>query len=1050
LVATAPIPATPDPSDVGSGPTDFDPARLARVRLPFIANRGQVDPAAKFYAATFAGTVFVTDTGLTYALTGDLALAERVGLVVAIRETFVGGAVRSPIGLDRGMTVVSVFARDPSSWRSGVPVYNRIAFTAVWPGVDVELRAYGHNVEKLFTVMPGGAIEDVRLAFEGVLGLAVDGTGRLLIETPGGTIAMTPPVAYQDIDGVRTPRDVTYVVHGTTYGFAVGPYDLQHPLVIDPLLASTFIGGGGTDLPNVIALDPSGNVFITGVTRSVEFPATPGSFDTTNDGDDLFITKFDADLSSLLASTFIGGASPVVPAIAVDASGNVYLLAEAGTGYPVTSGAYDTIQNGGSDLAVSKFDNGLTSLLASTYLGGFTAESPLSILLDGSGDVFVMGRTLSGDYPTTAGAFDPSFGGSIDIVVSKLNADLTALLASTFLGAAGDVARSGSPLLAIDPSGNLFATGSTQGPERGGFPTTSGAFDTTHAGFTDGFVSKLSPDLTALLASTFLGGSSDESSRSIAIDPTGSVFVTGGTSSFDFPTTVGAYDRTMTVAADAYVAKFNNDLTALSASTLLGGGASLEWGNAILREPLGNVLVSGVSNSPDFPTTTGAYDTTFEGAGEAFIARLDSGLTSLLTATLLGGTSAEGLPGGFGEDDEVRSMILDASGDIYVLGWTRSADFPTTENAYDETFNGIADVFVTRITKDLAAIPAVDDEPPTITCPPDVLHFASAGPLTSADIGTATASDNSGSVTVTNDAPSTFPLGVTTVTWTATDPSGNTATCIQSVTVADDIPPTLTVPANIVVGNDPGQASAVVTYTVTASDNAPGVTVACSPPSGSVFPLGTTTVMCEATDASGNMATASFDVTIVDVEPPDTTITSATDDTGDAVANGGSTLSPSITFAFGGTDNVAVASFQCSLDGAAFAGCTSPQSFSGLSASLHDFQVRAVDTSGNIDPTPTSFMWTILTAAQAISSLIGDVEAMGLPQGVENSLTAPLKDALKKLTDKNPENDKTACSNLKDFIDQVNAKESNGQLTVAQASQLREAAEEIQAALGCS
>ena len=227
--------------------------------------------------------------------------------------------------------------------------------------------------------------------------------------------------------------------------------------------------------------------------------------------------------------------------------------------------------------------------------------------------------TSSSDFPTTIGAYDTSYGGDRDAFVSKLNSDLTNLLASTFLGGSE---RDHGGAIAIDQNGNIYAAGHTDSSD---FPITTGAYDTSYGGYGDAFVSKLNSDLTNLLASTYLGGSSDEWGNSIVLDPDGNVFLAGDTESSDFPSTPSAYDISFNgVNSDTFVSKLNSDLTNLLSSTYLGGTFD-EWGNSIATDSSGNIYLAGETNSSDFPTTTNAYDTSYNGGyGDAFISKLNS------------------------------------------------------------------------------------------------------------------------------------------------------------------------------------------------------------------------------------------------------------------------------------------------------------------------------------------------------------------------------------------------------------------------------------------
>jgi hypothetical protein len=242
-------------------------------------------------------------------------------------------------------------------------------------------------------------------------------------------------------------------------------------------------------------------------------------------------------------------------------------------------------------------------LAYSTYLGGSGQDLGRGIALDGAGDAYVTGNTLSADFPTTPGAFDTSFNVIDDAFVTKLNPAGTALLYSTYLGAGSTDWGYG---IAVDGAGDAYVTGFTYSAD---FPTTPGAFDTSFNGVLDAFVTKLNPTGTALAYSTYLGGSSDDYGRGIAIDGAGNAYVTGPTGSFDFPTTAGAFDTSYNGdVLDAFVTKLNPTGTALLYSTYLGGSGR-DASGGIALDGAGNAYVTGETSSADFPTTPAAFDT---------------------------------------------------------------------------------------------------------------------------------------------------------------------------------------------------------------------------------------------------------------------------------------------------------------------------------------------------------------------------------------------------------------------------------------------------------
>lgn len=645
---------------------------------------------------------------------------------LAIKEEFVGGKVNEIKGEAQSVTKVSYFTgNDSKKWKDNISTYEIVEMGEVYDGIDLRLKAYGNNVEKIFTVKPDANHETIKIRLEGARELTVNKAGELVAETELGAVKFTKPVAYQEIEGKRVDVECKYTIadcgmrnaeHKTNpksavrnpksktpspdtrhqshiYGFKVAQYDKTKDLIIDPLLASTYLGGPYEDRGRAIAVDAEGNVFVAGETLSSEFPTTPGAYRTSRKGNtDVFVSKFNGELTNLLASTFLGGAlnHERTCSIATDAEGNVYVAGSTySTDFPTTRGSYDATGNGRWDVFVSKFNNGLTNLLASTLLGGSSDEYGYSIAIDAGGNVFVTGETLSSDFPATPGAYDTSYnGGYYDAFVSKFNSGLTSLLASTFLGgSSGDYGRA----ITVDGVGNVFVTGNTWTKD---FPATPGAYNTSYNGGNDDvFVSKLNNGLTNLLASTFLGGYSNDYGKAIAIDAGGNVYVTGETVSPNFPTTDTAYATAYKRGSkDVFVSKFNNQLTSLSASTFLGGNAH-DYGKAIAIDTGGNVYVAGSTSSTDFPTTPGAYDTTPNGGTDVFVSKFNSGLMNLLMSTFQGGSRPD-----FG-----NAIAVTAGGNVYVTGETLSPDFPSTPDAYDTSYHRCEDVFVSKFSVDLSA-----------------------------------------------------------------------------------------------------------------------------------------------------------------------------------------------------------------------------------------------------------------------------------------------------------------------------------------------------------
>ncbi|MCP4709723.1 MAG: hypothetical protein GY869_13960, partial [Planctomycetes bacterium] len=554
-------------------------AAVSALHMPFIANVGQTDNQVAFYARTFGGTVFVTATGeIMYSLpktevqvSSEAHLpGEAVGL--ALKEELVNSRNAAPSGESQAIARVSYFTgSNPDLWRSDIPTYGRLDLGEIYPGIVLTLTAYGNNVEKRFYVQPGARPGNIALRIRGALGLAVGESGKLLIETELGRVAFTKPVAWQEIAGRKVDIKVSYAIDGDRYGFAVGDYDPDYMLTIDPILASTFIGGSmdenSSDDLKAGLIRVGNHVYMAGKTMSTDFPTSAGAYDISLNGNfDGFIVKMDEDLSTLVAATYIGGiGDDGISNIVVD--GN-YVYATGYTNsnnFPATAGAYDEVYNNGQDAFAAKLSTDLTTLEAATYLGGSGQEIGSDIGIDNA-TVFVAGQTTHNSFPTTAGVIQSIYqGGNLDGFITGFAMNLSSLTASTFLG---DDDTDWINCLKFDASGNIYVAGSSNSS---GFPTTTGAYQETKNEEHDAIITAVNPALTTIIASTFLGGNDDDGIYDLSISSGNDVYVAGGAWSSDFPTTTGAYDQSYNNAYDGFISRLDGNLTALEASTFLGG-----------------------------------------------------------------------------------------------------------------------------------------------------------------------------------------------------------------------------------------------------------------------------------------------------------------------------------------------------------------------------------------------------------------------------------------------------------------------------------------------
>lgn len=718
--------------------------KSSMLRVPFIENQGQLkDRSVQFYANTFAGSVLLTEKGeIVYWLrkperaqqgteygSGQSVPPKRYpsSKAVQTRETLMNSQKPHIAGSGISSAKVNYFKGPRDNWRTSIATWQEVSFGEVYAGINLTLRAYGQNVEKLFTVHPGGRVEDITLKVDGAKGLSVNKKGELEVATELGPITYTRPVAYQEINGRRVEVSVAYSLAapelaeadtGMSYGFKADSYDKTHDLVIDPLLASTFLGGSGIEEGIELALDGSGNIVVAGLTDSPDFPTTAGALERVYSGGqfDVFVSKLNPAGDTLLFSTFVGGSNDEdnnYPesgeelykfGMAADNAGNVYVSTNTHSAdFPTTAGAYDRTFNGGtSDVFVLKLSAAGDQLVYSTFIGGSGNEYGGGIAVDSDGSAYVAGETLSTDFPTTAGAYDETYnGGNGDIFVAKLNPSGSALVYSTYLGGSyWDEATD----IAVDSSGNAYVLG---GGDSADYPTTPGAFDQSYnqqdSHYFDIYLTKLNAAGNGLVFSTFLGGNAKDWAEGLALDGEGNAYVAGGTASSNFPVTQGAYDTTFDTIGTGcsfsskknFITKFDATGSSLSYSTFIPHGG----GMAIKVDGSGNTYLAGGSCSTAFPTTPNAVAAELNGAMDAIVLKLNTSGNGLLYATYLGGTGpGDGFELAYGID-------VDPQGNIYVLGTTNSPDFPTQSPVQATYGGGSSDAFVAIISQSVSSPP---------------------------------------------------------------------------------------------------------------------------------------------------------------------------------------------------------------------------------------------------------------------------------------------------------------------------------------------------------
>ncbi len=825
----------------------------AALPLTFEANQGQTDARVRFLARTPGYTLFLTDKEAVLSLPqlipdpakhvarSSLAFHPRTSLsqrpVSIVRLKFAGGSTPlAATGRNQLPGKTNYFmGNDPKQWRKNVANYKGVEYREIYPGVDVLFHGNQQHLEYDFVVAPGADPHAIDLDVEGAKRMRITSRGDMVLGVGQSELELEKPVVYQEVQGQRREVAGNFVLRGPRrLGFALGHYDHSQPLVIDPTLAySTYLGGGNitgaaNDAGKAIAVDSAGDVYVTGTTTSIDFPVTAGAFQPAypNPGGTAgFVTELSPDGSALVYSTYFGdtsAGSTTVTSIALDATDDAYLTGYTNSNnFPTTPGAYKTSETASGTYAFATELNPTgTALVYSTYLSGtettgFHTTNGFGIALDADGNAYVAGTTTSPTYPTTQGAFQPVQGCASPTTcggtgfVTKVSSGGASLSYSTYLGTGSNKPEA----VAVDSSGNAYVVGST---EVSTFPVTPGAFQTSSSDPLAVFVTKLSPDGTALTYSTFLSGTNGTSANealAVAVDASGYAYVTGQTSDSDFPTTSGAYQTNLLDETDAFVTKLNLTGSALVYSTYLPG-QTIGYGIGVNSS--GEVYVAGNNNGYQgtFPTTPDAFQpspltTTTNG----FLTVFNSSGSGLVYSTYLE------VPSG-NEITDAFAVAVDSTGNAYVAGAAQPG-FPTTPGAFKTTLTANA----TYPDPVNAFIMKFAFAGPPLSISPTTLAAGTAGMSYSVAI---TATGGTGAVTFDVTAGS-LPAGITLAadgllsgtpsqagafpfTVTATDADNDTGTQAYSLVIACQ---TITVgPATLDTGNS-GTTYPAVTFTET-------------------------------------------------------------------------------------------------------------------------------------------------------------------------------------------------------------------------------------------
>lgn len=614
-----------------------------------------------------------------------------------------------------------------SKWCQNVSTYEKIVYKNLWNNIDLVFSCVKGQLKYEFILNSGASLDDIKLSYIGGDSISLDNEGNLIISTALGSFTDKKPLTYQMIENKKVIIENSFILKADNmFGFKVdGNYDKNSTLVIDPGLEySTYLGGNDYDINSAIAIDKKGNAYVTGYTFSTIFPTTPGVFQPTNAGFiDAFVSKIDTNASginSLIFSTYLGGNNLDIGArIEVDKKENVYITGYTDSkDFPTTSTAYQPSVSDSSltKAFLTKLSANGSELLYSTYLGGDSLDFGFGIAVDNNSNAYVTGTTYSENFPTTPKAYqpvnpnsDPNFSNAFITKINTKKAGKSSLVYSTYLG--GSSFDDGSDI-AIDKSDNAYIAGNTLSSD---FPTTPKAYQTCSpdSNTLNAFVSKLSSNGSKLLYSTYIGGNGEDVATGIAVDKNSNAYITGATTSTNFPTTPSAYQHSKPNIdfLSIFVSKINtlkDGNSSLAYSSYLGGNGD-DLGFAITVDNNGNAYVTGETYSSNFPVTPTAFQPSPPdidsdiSPDNAFISKINPLAfreASLAYSTYLGGNSSDGGSG----------IKVDNEDNAYISGFTFSTDFPTTCTAYQSSDPSpdSVNVFITKINT--ASVPPFDSE----------------------------------------------------------------------------------------------------------------------------------------------------------------------------------------------------------------------------------------------------------------------------------------------------------------------------------------------------
>ena len=682
---------------------DNQPATNTKNSTFFIENNGQWPDEVLFLARLHGLNAWVTKTGVTYdhfklsqieTSQNITYLSPREKKEAKRNNYFIQGHVvkfsffhvnENPFakGDKPSPTMRNYFlGNDPDKWATGVSLFGQVEIDQVVDGISIVYYFEQENLRYDYHVSPYADVRKLRFLLEGTNEWQVNEQGELEISTNLGIVNHGKIYAYQTVDGKDQEVFCSFVkLADGSLGMTAGDYDPALPLIIDPMVFSTYLGGNEYESNPAVAVGQDGSVYITGESLSPNFPITPGAYQTTKNAEaDIIISKMNESASTLMFSTFLGGdGREELPDISLGADGSVYVVGTTvSNNFPVTEGVFQNQNPGEKSVFISRLNEDGSSLFFSTYLGGSYNDFGNSINIDTEGNAYISGYSNSDDFPVTPGALNFETG----VFVTKINPSATELIFSAFPAPAHGYG------LDIDDAGNIYIVGDLASGGSGIY-ITPGAFQTVPAGYITSFAMVINPTASQILASTYLTGGSNDYGEAICVAENGDIIIGGTTRSQDFPTSTDAFQPTNQGNSDVFVVRLNASCTQMIWGTLLGtfDGEYL-YGMALDADE--NVVITGDTYAGlEFPVTTDEFVVNMPSYFDpAFISQISNDGTQLLYSAVLANPDVE---------TQANDVIVNDNGNFVVVGNT-GYGFPITPDVFQPNHEGgWKDFFISKI-----------------------------------------------------------------------------------------------------------------------------------------------------------------------------------------------------------------------------------------------------------------------------------------------------------------------------------------------------------------